>query len=99
MGEVRMTDAAAKVINDRFDNLSAEFDNSRSLISTYAAQMLTGAGEFSSTVETGAGSFDISWRDSFEVCCNSAGLIAGNTNRFKVSLERIDTDYSWAIAL
>jgi len=50
-------------------------------------------------MDTGAGTFDISWRDCFEVCSNSAALIAGNTNQFSVDLSRLDRDNSWPIAL
>jgi len=43
MGDVQMTDAAARIVNDRFDNLSAEFDNTRSHVSGDAERILAGA--------------------------------------------------------
>lgn len=97
--DVKMSAAAAARINDQFDNLSAEFDNTRTYISSYADKMLAGAGELSGSMETGAGTFDISWRDTFEVCSTSAALIAGNTNQFSIDLSRLDKDNAWAITL
>lgn len=94
-----MTDAAANKIKDRFNNLSAEFDNSRTSLSVYAGEMMQGAGEFSGSMTHGAGSFDISWRDCFQVCSTAAALIAGNTNQFHLDLDRLDEDARRTILL
>jgi hypothetical protein len=97
MTDVQISDAAARAINDRFDNLAAEFDNSRSVVSAVAERMISGAGEFSGAMATGAGSFDIAWRECFSLCSTSAALVAGNTFRFKVELDRLDRDHSQSI--
>lgn len=97
MTDVTMTDAAARVVNNRFDDLAAEFDNSRTVVSGIADRMLAGAGEFGDVLSAGAGTFDISWRECFSLCCTSAGVIAGNTNQLKVSLDAIDQDHARSI--
>lgn len=97
MTDVQMSDAAARVVNDRFDNLAAEFDNSRGVIAGIAEKMVSGTGQFSGSMSDGAATFAISWRECFSLCSTSAAIIAGNTNRLKVDLEELDRDHSHAI--
>jgi hypothetical protein len=99
VGDVKMTDAAASLVQNQFNDLSAEFDNSRAEVKGYAADMTSACGEFSAKMESGAGSFDISWQDAFAVCSTSAALIAGNTNGFKVDLDKLDQDTRTTIVL
>lgn len=94
-----MTDAAATTVKEQFNDLSAEFRNSRGEIKALAAGMMTGSGEFSGSMSDGSASFDISWQDAFEVCATSSALISGNTNSFKVDLDSLDTDSSLLIVL
>lgn len=94
-----MTAAAASKVKEQFNDLAAEFDNSKSEIKTYATQMQTACGEFSDSMTSGAAAFDMSWQDAFEFCSTSSALIAGNTNAMKVDLDALDQDASTTITL
>lgn len=91
--DVKMSADAAARIKDRFNNLSQEFANSRSSITAHAADISTACGEFSGSVEDGKESWELSWRETFDVCRTAAAVIAGNTNTFEVELTRLDQDY------
>lgn len=99
MADVRMTDAAAAAVNNRFDDLAAELTNSCSVIARAASQMDSGAGEFAGSIGDGTATFAISWREAFTVCGTAAAIIAGNTNRLSVDLARLDRDASTTITL
>lgn len=99
MGDIRMTDAAATTVKERFNDLAAEFDNTKAEIKVHAADMMTAAGEFSGSMTAGAAAFDMSWQDCFEFCSTSAALIAGNTNAMKVDLAALDQDTRTTITL
>jgi hypothetical protein len=43
--------------------------------------------------------FLLSWREAFDVCETSAGLIAGNTGKTVIDLKAVDVDASTAIVL
>jgi len=93
MGDVAMSAEAADRIKNRFNDLSAEFSNSRSDILSLSSGIDAATGEFSSSVADGTDTFSISWRETFDVCRTAAALIAGNTNTFRVELDRLDQDY------
>jgi hypothetical protein len=93
MGDVKMSAAAAAHIQNRFNDLSAEFSNSRWNILGFSAGIHTACGQFGATVQDGTDSFQVSWRETFDVCRVTSALIAGNTNTFKVELDRLDQDY------
>lgn len=93
MGDVAMSAEAAGRIKNRFNDLSAEFGNSRWNILGFTSGINTATGEFSAAVADGTDTFSISWRETFDVCRTAAALIAGNTNTFKVELDRLDQDY------
>jgi len=99
MTDVKMTDAAATRIREQFNDLSAEFDNSRAQVKSCAQDIQAACGEFSGSVAAGAGSFDVAWQDCFDVCSTAAALIAGNTNAFKIDLEKLDRDARSTIVL
>jgi len=42
MTDVTMSEAAARAVNDRFDDLAAEFDNSRSVIAGIVDKTVAG---------------------------------------------------------
>ena len=99
MADVRMSEAAARTVNNRFEDVSAEFFNSVGVIGTVASQLTSGAGEFSGAMADGSATFEISWREAFRVCGTTAGVIAGNTNQMSVDLARLDRDASTTIRL
>ncbi len=96
---VKMSDQAVRVVRNRFNDLSAEFRNGTDPLRRHYYDLRDAAGQFADDLDDGASRFLISWTDVFEVCGESAGLIAGNTNRMLVDLERIDTDSSTQIQL
>ena len=99
MSDIAMSAAAAATVNNRFDDLSAEFTNSCGQLTSIVAALDAGAGELSSSMSSGTASFAISWREAFQVCGTTAGVIAGNTNRLSVDLGRLDRDASTTITL
>lgn len=99
MGDVRMTDGAAKTVQSRFDELSAEFTNTVATVLEVSSRLNLGAGEFGASIGSGTTAFEISWREAFKVCGTTAAIIAGNTNQMSVDLHRLDRDASTAIRL
>ncbi|MEP7089541.1 MAG: hypothetical protein ABI776_05470 [Nocardioidaceae bacterium] len=97
MTDVRMTDAAARIVTTRFEELSAEFTNTVPSLVAVSAQLNLAAGEFGSDLGPGTGAFEISWREAFRVCGTTAAIIAGNTNQMSVDLSRLDRDASTEI--
>ena len=94
MGDIRMTDEAAAKVVKRFTKAAEELDGARNDIPSMRQSMETGAGEFSGALSSHAHGFEISWRQFFDQCGDSARIIAGNTNQLKVDLDRIDSDHS-----
>jgi hypothetical protein len=99
MTDVRMTDEAAAKINNRFDDLAAEFHNATDEITTISTDVGSGAGEFVSSISDGTSALSLSWHEAFKVCSTAASIIAGNTNRMKVDLHSLDRDASTTIEL
>ncbi len=93
MADVAMSAQAAERIKNRFNDLSAEFGNTRRTIQGLAASIDAATGEFAGAVADGTDTFSLAWRETFDVCRTGAALIAGNTNTFKVELDRLDQDY------
>lgn len=96
---VQMSDEAARRVEDRFDNLSNEFDNSRTDITVWLAGLSTACGEFKGSIEDGRFTMELGYREVFEVGRVSAALIAGNTNALNVNLNALDQDLSWEPSL
>jgi hypothetical protein len=99
MTDVKMTAAAASRVKEQFDDLAAEFENSKIAIQGMSEQIETGCDEFAGSIESGRAAFDMSWQDAFQFCHTSSALIAGNTNAMKVDLDALDTDASTTIQL
>ena len=91
--DVKMSADAAARIQNRFNDLSQEFANTRSSITSHAVDISAACGEFSPSVEDGKEGWELSWRETFDVCRTAAAVIAGNTNTFEVELTRLDQDY------
>ena len=91
---VRMTDAAAATIEDRFDNLSQDFWNLMDMTPTARADIDAGCGEFASEMAAYAPNFESAWKQCFEVASKTCGLIAGNTNAMHLNVEAVDRDLS-----
>lgn len=94
-----MTAEAAATINNRFDDLAAEFNNTAAELSTIVNDIQSGAGQFASSISGGTSAFSLSWREAFKVCGTAAQIIAGNTNRLSVDLTVLDRDASTTIEL
>lgn len=89
---IRMSDEVAAQVEDRFDNLSQDFFNLATLVVTARHQVEGACGEFSSDMQAHTPTFESGWKGTFEIASESAGLIAGNTNKLKVDLEAVDRD-------
>jgi hypothetical protein len=61
--------------------------------------VLAGAGEFSGHLQVGAAKFLISWREAFNVCSESAGLMAANTHNFKMDFTAVDIDQQLTLTI
>ena len=82
-----------------FNDLAAEFDNTRAPLRSAYTDITSACGELSSSVDAGASKFLLSWNDVFDVCSTESALIAGNVNRFRVDLEALDRDARTSIQL
>lgn len=96
---IRMSEAVARQVEDRFDNLSSEFEGTRSGFAAQVFSLEAGCGQFQDQIADGAATFGIGWRSVMDLGSTTAGLIAGNTNQFHVDLTAVDTDYSHQIDL
>jgi hypothetical protein len=67
-------------------------------VGTRHDQVLAGAGEFSTHLQVGAAKFLI-WRKAFNVCSESAGLMAANTHNFKMDFTAVDVDQQHALTI
>jgi hypothetical protein len=91
---IKMSDAVARQVEDRFDNLSNEFAATRAGFGTQAVFLELGCGQFQGLITDGAATFELGWSGLMDVGTASAGLIAGNTNQFQIDRTAVDTDYS-----
>lgn len=98
-GGIVLDAATANTIRERFNDLSAEFLNTREPLQGHYSGTTGGCGEFSSQIDNGASKFLLSWNDVFDVCSTEAGLIAGNVNGFSIDLEALDRDSRTSITL
>lgn len=96
---VKMSDEAAKTVENRFDNLAQEFWDLKSVMDTVEQSIETATGTLYSQCSGDVGDFRIGWRATFDVSCTSAALIAGNTNRMHVDLTALDRDADHALEL
>jgi hypothetical protein len=91
--------AEADRVRNRFNDLSAEFANTRSPLRSAYSSVTAACGELSSSIDGGASKFLLSWNDVFDVCSTEAALIAGNINNMRVDLEALDRDSRTSILL
>jgi len=86
-------------VKNQFNDLAAAFRNSQAPLGQHHDRALAGAGQFQSHLQSGAVKFLLSWREVFDVCEDSAGLIAGNIGKTAVDLKAMDVDQSTEIVL
>lgn len=89
---ITMSPEVAAQVEDRFDNLSQDFFNLSDLISTARITIESACGEFTADMQAYTPNFENGWTQTFDIASESAGLIAGNTNRLQVDLEAVDRD-------
>jgi len=92
---IRMNAEVASRVQDRFDNLSNEFDQTDVRLAGRMSIIESACGEFADKVTDGCDTARLGWRSLLEVCTTASGLIAGNTNALHVDLTAVDQDYSW----
>lgn len=86
-------------VKNQFNDLAAAFRNSQTPLGQHHDRALSGAGQFQPHLQSGAVKFLLSWREVFDVCEDSAALIAGNVGRTAVDLKAMDVDQSTSIVL
>ena len=86
-------------VQNQFNDLAAAFRNAKTPLGRDHDEALGGAGQFRGDLEAGAVKFLLSWREVFDVCEESAGLIAGNVGKTVVDLKAVDIDQSTTIQL
>lgn len=96
---IRMNAEVASRVQDRFDNLSNEFDQTDSRWAGQMSILEWACGEFAEDVTDGCDTARLGWRSLLDVCSTTSGLIAGNTNALHVDLTTVDQDYSWKFDL
>jgi hypothetical protein len=82
-----------------FEDLAAQFQNSREPLAGRRATLLQGCGQVSAKVDAGATAFVLSWQAAFDVASQSAGLIAGNIGGYAIDLAAVDVDSTVQIEL
>jgi len=98
-GGIVLDASTAETIRNRFDDLAAEFRNTRTPLAAHYRGMTEGCGELAGSIESGASKFLLSWNDVLDVCSTEAALIAGNVNNFAIDLEALDSDARTSIVL
>jgi hypothetical protein len=98
-GAIVLDSGTANDIRERFNDLSAEFENARAPLRGQYSSIVAACGEFSGAIDDGAAKFLLSWHDVFDVTSTEAALIAGNVNNFSVDLQAFDRDSSTSISL
>jgi hypothetical protein len=86
-------------VQNKFNDLAAAFRNAQTPLGQHHDRAMAGAGQFSAHLQSGAVKFLLSWREVFDVCEDSAGLIAGNIGKTAVDLKAMDVDQSTQITL
>jgi hypothetical protein len=86
-------------VKSKYHDLAAAFRNSVTPLGQHHDKAVAGAGQFSAHLQPGAVKFLLSWREVFQVCETSAGLIAGNIGKTAVDLKAVDVDQSTDIRL
>lgn len=92
--EVKMEPAAALPFIDRFNTVRDALTTASSTVLSHASKVESACGEFSSSVSSGAGAYQISWRAALDVAGTSAGVIGGNINTFTIEITRLDNELS-----
>jgi hypothetical protein len=86
-------------VQNKFNDLAAALGNSTTPLGQHHDKAIAGAGQFSAHLQPGAVKFLLSWREVFDVCRTSAGLIAGNIGKTAVDLKAVDIDQRVDITL
>jgi hypothetical protein len=86
-------------LKNRFNDLAAAFRNATTPLGQHYDTAISGAGQFTGQLQSGAVKFMLAWKEAFGVCETSAGLIAGNIGKTAVDLKAVDVDQSVDIKL
>ncbi|WP_244929747.1 hypothetical protein [Nocardioides sp. W7] len=84
-------DVAAPII-ERFATLQGILEEMRHKPISVATSVDNACGEFKAAVADATDAFHMSWRQAFDTCGVTAGLIGANTNVFEVELQRVDAE-------
>lgn len=77
-------------VRDMSDNLVAP-------LGTANSEVTDGAGQFLPDLDVGAARFFLSWRATFGVCSESAGMIMANTGKAVLDVHMADSVHVWEL--
>lgn len=84
---------------NRFNDYAAQFDNTLAPLGACHDDIAAGAGEFADQLAIGNARFLLGWREAFQACSETSGIIAGNTGGYYLDLEDVDIDQSITVTL
>lgn len=87
---VRMSEDAVEAVRRRFRGVAQVLYNSSEDLPDAYSTLGTAVGSFHTQIDDGLTPFTASWQATFGICSDEARLIAGNTNRLAVDLDRLD---------
>lgn len=98
-GATNVDYTAIATAKDHFNDLAAQFTNTSPELGRKHDDVVGGAGEFRSGVETGAVKFLLGWREALATCSESAGLIAANMGSYSIDLHQVDVDQTVTVTI
>lgn len=92
MVDIAMEPEVAAPVIERFAELQGLLEEMRWRPISVASTVDNACGEFQGAVADSTDAFHMSWRQAFDTCAITSGLIGANTNVFEVELTRVDAD-------
>lgn len=90
MTDIRMTAEAAERIRSRFGSTSRELEGADASLTGMARDLVEACGELGDAIAVEAHDFRGSWRSVYRYCGEASALVAGNVNRMRIDLDRLD---------
>ncbi|NUR07607.1 MAG: hypothetical protein HOQ22_16315 [Nocardioidaceae bacterium] len=93
-GVIEMTAEAVHTVRRRFTTTGQTLYNMSEDLPDAWSDLGTAVGQFYQQIDEGLSPFTASWQASFSLCEDEARLIAGNTSRLSIDLDRLDIGHS-----
>lgn len=98
-GTVSSSDTVLTTAHNTFSDLSQQFTNTKPAVGTHHDSTIAGAGQLSDHLQLGAAKFLLAWRETFDACAETTGIIAGNIGGFSVDLTQVDSDSTVTVTI